>query len=198
MRDGGSSLPGGIVGALVAVARVVHGRCLRFFPLMVLAAPSLPLGFAVGRAGKLVLVDHLGERTQLVRFRCPEVVDMGGTAGSSCPPGEVVRSARRVGPARRRVRSGDADRVARQAAAGPALARCCSGSRSAPAASGSTSCAVTRAASASPAANGRPWLSSGSPDSPGPAAVAAPTCHGRRPPCPSPPGAAREPAEVAP
>jgi len=89
--EGGISLLGGIAGALVAAAPVVRQRGLRFFPLMDLAAPWLPLGIAVGRVGDLVIADHLGEPTSLpFGFRCPAVVDVGRTVGSSCPPGEVV------------------------------------------------------------------------------------------------------------
>lgn len=89
--EGGISLLGGIAGALVAAAPEVRRRGLQFFPLMDLAAPWLPLGIAVGRVGDLIIADHLGEPTSLpFGFRCPEVVDVGRTVGSACPPGEVV------------------------------------------------------------------------------------------------------------
>ena len=89
--EGGISLLGGIAGALVAAAPIVRQRGLRFFSLMDLAAPWLPLGIAVGRFGDLVIADHLGDTTSLpFGFRCPEIVDVGRTVGSSCPPGEVV------------------------------------------------------------------------------------------------------------
>lgn len=89
--EGGISLLGGIAGALIAVTPFVRQRRLGFFALMDLAAPWLPLGIAIGRIGDLVIADHLGESTGLpFGFRCPEVVDVGRTVGSSCPPGEVV------------------------------------------------------------------------------------------------------------
>lgn len=89
--EGGISLLGGIAGALTAAAPVVRKRGQRFLPLMDLAAPWLPLGIAVGRIGDLVIADHLGEPTGLpFGFRCPEIVDVGRTVGSSCPPGEIV------------------------------------------------------------------------------------------------------------
>lgn len=89
--EGGISLLGGIAGALVAAAPAARKRGLRFFPLMDLAAPWLPLGIAVGRIGDLVIADHLGDTTSLpFGFRCPEIVDVGRTVGSPCPPGEVV------------------------------------------------------------------------------------------------------------
>lgn len=89
--EGGISLLGGIAGALVAAAPVVRRRGLRFFPLMDLAAPWLPLGIAIGRIGDLVIADHLGAPTDLpFGFRCPEIVDVGRTVGSPCPAGEVV------------------------------------------------------------------------------------------------------------
>ena len=89
--EGGISLLGGIAGALIAVTPFVRQRRLGFFALMDLAAPWLPLGIAIGRIGDLVIADHLGESTGLpFGFRCPEVVDVGRTVGSSCAPGEVV------------------------------------------------------------------------------------------------------------
>lgn len=89
--EGGISLLGGIAGALVAAAPVVRAKGLRFFPLMDLAAPWLPLGIAIGRIGDLIIADHLGAPTSLpFGFRCPDVVDVGRTVGSPCPAGEVV------------------------------------------------------------------------------------------------------------
>ena len=89
--EGGISLLGGIAGALVAAVPVVRGLGLRFLPVMDLAAPWLPLGIAIGRIGDLVIADHLGEPTSMpFGFRCPDVVDVGRTVGSPCPPGEVV------------------------------------------------------------------------------------------------------------
>lgn len=89
--EGGISLLGGIAGALIAVTPMVRRGRLGFFAMMDLAAPWLPLGIAIGRIGDLVIADHLGEPTGLpFGFRCPEVVDVGRTVGSPCPPGEVV------------------------------------------------------------------------------------------------------------
>ena len=89
--EGGISLLGGIGGALLVAAPVVRKKGLRFFPLMDLAAPWLPLGIAIGRIGDLVIADHLGAPTDLpFGFRCPDLVDVGRTVGSRCPAGEVV------------------------------------------------------------------------------------------------------------
>jgi phosphatidylglycerol:prolipoprotein diacylglycerol transferase len=89
--EGGISLLGGITGALVAATPLVRRHGQRFFPLMDLVAPWLPLGIAIGRIGDLVIADHLGEPTSSpLGFRCPDVVDVGRTVGSPCPPGEVV------------------------------------------------------------------------------------------------------------
>ena len=89
--EGGISLLGGIAGALLAAAPVVRSKGLRFFPLMDLAAPWLPLGIAIGRIGDLIIADHLGATTELpFGFRCPDIVDIGRTVGSRCPAGEVV------------------------------------------------------------------------------------------------------------
>lgn len=89
--EGGISLLGGIAGAIVAALPVFRRLGVRFFPLMDLVAPWLPLGIAVGRVGDLIIADHLGAPTDLpFGFRCPDVVDVGRTVGSPCPPGEVV------------------------------------------------------------------------------------------------------------
>lgn len=89
--EGGISLLGGIFGALIAGVPEARRRGLRFFPLMDLVAPWLPLGIAVGRVGDLIIGDHLGAPTSLpFGFRCPEIVDVGRTVGSSCPAGQVV------------------------------------------------------------------------------------------------------------
>jgi phosphatidylglycerol---prolipoprotein diacylglyceryl transferase len=89
--EGGISLLGGIAGALLAATPLVRRHGQRFFPLMDLVAPWLPLGIAIGRIGDLVIADHLGEpTTSSLGFRCPDIVDVGRTVGSPCPPGEVV------------------------------------------------------------------------------------------------------------
>lgn len=89
--EGGISLLGGITGALLAATPLVRRAGLGFFEIMDLAAPWLPLGIAIGRIGDIVIADHLGETTTLpFGFQCPDVVDVGRTVGSSCPPGEVV------------------------------------------------------------------------------------------------------------
>lgn len=89
--EGGISLLGGIFGAIVASYPAVRGKGFRFFQVMDAAIPGLAVGIAVGRIGDLVIADHLGARTDLpFGFRCPDVVDVGRTVGSPCPPGEVV------------------------------------------------------------------------------------------------------------
>lgn len=89
--EGGISLLGGIAGALLAAAPEARRRGIGFFRIVDLAAPWLPLGIAIGRVGDLIIADHLGGVTDLpFGFRCPDVVDVGRTVGSPCPPGEVV------------------------------------------------------------------------------------------------------------
>lgn len=89
--NGGISLLGGIAGAFLAATPLVRRSRIGFFRLVDLAAPWLPLGIAIGRVGDLIIADHLGARTDVpFGFRCPEVVDVGRTVGSSCPAGEVV------------------------------------------------------------------------------------------------------------
>lgn len=89
--EGGISLLGGITGGLVAAAPMVRRFRLRYLTLLDMAAPWLALGIAIGRIGDLVIADHLGGPTTFgLGFRCPEVVDVGRTVGSRCPPGDVV------------------------------------------------------------------------------------------------------------
>lgn len=89
--EGGISLLGGIFGAIVAAYPAVRGKGFRFLQVMDAAVPGLALGIAIGRVGDLVIADHLGAPTTLpFGFRCPDVVDVGRTVGSRCPPGEVV------------------------------------------------------------------------------------------------------------
>ena len=89
--EGGISLLGGILGAVIANVTLFRREKVPFFRVMDAAVPGLALGIAVGRIGDLVIADHLGGRTDLpFGFRCPDVVDVGRTVGSPCPPGEVV------------------------------------------------------------------------------------------------------------
>lgn len=89
--EGGISFLGGLAGALVAQIGHLRRGGYRFFQIMDAAAPGLALGVAVARVGDLVIADHLGTTTSLpFGFRCPDVVDVGRTVGSACPPGELV------------------------------------------------------------------------------------------------------------
>jgi phosphatidylglycerol---prolipoprotein diacylglyceryl transferase len=89
--EGGISLLGGITGAILAALPVLRGQGWRFLQVMDAAVPGLAVGIAIGRVGDLVIADHLGARTSLpFGYRCPDVVDVGRTVGSPCPPGEVV------------------------------------------------------------------------------------------------------------
>lgn len=89
--EGGISLLGGIAGAIIASLPLLRRGGWRFFQVMDAAVPGLAVGILIGRIGDLVIADHLGApTTSPLGFRCPEVVDVGRTVGSSCPPGEVV------------------------------------------------------------------------------------------------------------
>lgn len=89
--EGGISLLGGIFGAVLACLPLWRRHRIGFFAIMDAAVPGVALGIAVGRVGDLIIADHLGAPTSLpFGFRCPEVVDVGRTVGSPCPPGEVV------------------------------------------------------------------------------------------------------------
>ena len=89
--EGGASLLGGIIAALAVAVFELRRRSLPVLGLLDLAAPWFTLGIAIGRIGDLLIADHLGDPTGLpFGYRCPDVVDVGGNVGSSCPPGEVV------------------------------------------------------------------------------------------------------------
>ena len=89
--EGGASLLGGITAALLVAVIELRRRHIPVLQLLDLAAPWFTLGIAIGRIGDLTIADHLGDPTSLpFGFRCPEVVDVGRTVGSPCPPGEVV------------------------------------------------------------------------------------------------------------
>lgn len=89
--EGGVSLLGGITAALVVAVFELRRRALPVLRLLDLAAPWFTLGIAVGRIGDLLIADHLGDPTGVsFGYRCPDVVDVGGSVGSACPPGDVV------------------------------------------------------------------------------------------------------------
>lgn len=89
--EGGASLLGGITAALLVAVVELRRRRIPVLGLLDLAAPWFTLGIAIGRVGDLIIADHLGDPTSLpFGFRCPDVVDVGRTVGSPCPPGEVV------------------------------------------------------------------------------------------------------------
>lgn len=89
--EGGISLLGGLTGALLVAWWSARRRGIDFWAGFDLAAPWLPLGIAVGRIGDIVIADHLGRPTDLPwGYRCPDIVDVGRTVGSPCPPGQVV------------------------------------------------------------------------------------------------------------
>jgi phosphatidylglycerol:prolipoprotein diacylglycerol transferase len=70
--NGGISLMGGFIGAiLLALPRMRSGR-LSFWKVMDAAAPGMVLGVIIGRIGDLIVGDHLGKPTHfLLGFKCP-------------------------------------------------------------------------------------------------------------------------------
>lgn len=89
--EGGASLLGGLTAALLVAVVELRRHRMPVLVLLDLAAPWFLLGIAVGRIGDLIIADHLGEPTASpIGYRCPDVVDVGETVGSPCPPGEVV------------------------------------------------------------------------------------------------------------
>ncbi len=89
--EGGASLLGGLTAALIVAVVELRRHRMPVLVLLDLAAPWFLVGIAVGRIGDLIIADHLGEATTSpLGFRCPDVVDVGETVGSPCPPGEIV------------------------------------------------------------------------------------------------------------
>lgn len=86
--EGGISLLGGIVGAILLAMPKMRSSGLSFWKVMDAAVPGLALGILVGRTGDLVVGDHLGTTTDfLLGYRCPPAsVD----TASPCVPGTVV------------------------------------------------------------------------------------------------------------
>lgn len=63
--NGGMSLLGGLIGAVLVGAIVARREKLPVLPLLDMAAPGLALGIAIGRASDLIIGDHLGKPTTL-------------------------------------------------------------------------------------------------------------------------------------
>ncbi len=82
--EGGISLLGGIVGAILAAMPAMRRHRLSFWKVMDAAAPPLALGIGIGRIGDLVVGDHLGKVTDFVLgYRCP---DASVETASPCAP----------------------------------------------------------------------------------------------------------------
>lgn len=80
--EGGISLLGSIIGAVLAGLPYVRRHKMGFWRMADLAAPGLALGIAVGRIGDLIIGDHLGKQTDfLLAWRC--LGEVGGPAARS-------------------------------------------------------------------------------------------------------------------
>ncbi|MEY2478682.1 MAG: phosphatidylglycerol---prolipoprotein diacylglyceryl transferase [Actinomycetota bacterium] len=88
--EGGISLLGGFVGAVLLALPEMRKRGLSFWKVMDAAAPGMALGVIIGRLGDLVVADHLGKPTDFVLgYKCPPT---GVETASPCVagPGGVV------------------------------------------------------------------------------------------------------------
>lgn len=86
--QGGISLIGGFLGAIAfAVPRMRRER-LSFWKVMDAAAPGMALGVFIGRAGDIIIADHLGKVTSFfLGYRCPP---LSVATGSPCAPTGLV------------------------------------------------------------------------------------------------------------
>lgn len=86
--EGGISLLGGFVGAILAAVPAMRRRGHSFWKLMDAAAPGMALGVVVGRVGDLVVGDHLGKPTSFfLGYRCPPA---SVETAFPCEPGTIV------------------------------------------------------------------------------------------------------------
>jgi phosphatidylglycerol---prolipoprotein diacylglyceryl transferase len=70
--EGGISLLGGFVGAIIAALPEMRKRKLSFWQVMDAAAPGMALGVIIGRIGDLIVADHLGKPTSFfLAYECP-------------------------------------------------------------------------------------------------------------------------------
>ena len=94
--NGGISLLGGIIGAIVLALPDMHRRRLSFWKVMDSAAPGIALGIIIGRIGDLIVADHLGKKTSFfLGYKCPPIniktaFPCNGTGVGPNIPGMVV------------------------------------------------------------------------------------------------------------
>jgi prolipoprotein diacylglyceryl transferase len=63
--NGGMSLLGALIGAVIVGGIAARRAGLPLIPMLDMAAPGLALGIAIGRASDLIIGDHLGKPTSL-------------------------------------------------------------------------------------------------------------------------------------
>lgn len=63
--NGGMSLLGGLIGAVIVGGIVARREGLPLVPMLDMAAPGLAIGIAIGRFSDLIIGDHLGKPTTL-------------------------------------------------------------------------------------------------------------------------------------
>lgn len=89
--NGGMSLLGGLIGAVLVAALVARRERLAVLPLLDMAAPGIAAGIAIGRVSDLIIGDHLGKPTTLPwGFRYVGSAGSGDPLAGMPPVGTVV------------------------------------------------------------------------------------------------------------
>jgi phosphatidylglycerol:prolipoprotein diacylglycerol transferase len=88
--NGGISLLGGFLGAILLALPKIKAARVSFWKVMDAAAPGMALGVIIGRIGDLIVGDHLGKSTRFfLGYKCPTIhgaIDPNATASPCLAP----------------------------------------------------------------------------------------------------------------
>ena len=84
--NGGISLLGGFIGAILVALPKMRSERLSFWKVMDAAAPGMALGVIIGRIGDLIVGDHLGKSTSFfLGYKCPLKFGMPDPSATASP-----------------------------------------------------------------------------------------------------------------